>query len=382
MFYLILPIGKYHGWGICGKYITQEMSSMADIKLITYNFSEKNADPLDYYFLKSKFVGFEEAEQFKNGKELNLPVLQGIYGDMLPWEVKTRGKFKVGYTFFEDNILNEEYIKNARENFDIVVTGSSWCEEILRNYGLNNVKTVIQGIDPQIFNSCNNEKKYFSDKFVIFSGGKFELRKGQDLVIKAFKILQDKYKDVVLVNSWYNMWPNSLKTMKASPRINFSIKSNDYIPMINQILTDNGVDLKRIVTLSPAPNTSMAQIYKNTDIGLFPNRCEGGTNLVLMEYMACGKPVIASYNSGHKDILTTQNSIMLKNMQPIKINDGKADIAIWETPNLDELISQLEWAYQNRGKLKEIGNNAGNDLAQLTWRKTAEGFYEILKQAV
>lgn len=384
MIYLILPVGSYHGWGVCGKYITRELSNLADIKLITYGFMERDiSDTVDYHFLKSKFVGYSESEQFKSGfNVLDYPVLQAINGPMLPWQVNNRGKYKVGYTFFEDTILDKKCINNAKNNFDLIIAGSKWNENILRSYGLENVGTIIQGIDSQIFNPFDNEKKYFKDKFVIFSGGKFELRKGHDLVIKAFKILQDKYKDVLLVTNWYNKWIHSFQTMKASPYIKYSINSKDYNSIISGILSDNGIDLTKVINLPLYPNTAMVKVYKNSDIGLFPNRCEGGTNLVLMEYMACGKPVIASYNTGHKDILNDKNSIMLKNMKSRKINNGKKDISVWEEPDLDELISNLEWAYNNRDRLAEIGNQAGQNLSLLTWEKTAREFYEHFKPVI
>ncbi|MEI7473898.1 MAG: glycosyltransferase family 4 protein [bacterium] len=380
MIYLIFPVGSFHGWGVCGKYLTRELSSITDTKLITHSVNEAEiSDPLDYEFLKSKFVGFEETKRFITGsKIIDMPVLQAIAGPMNPWLIETKTSFKVGYTFFEDNLLSESYVANASKNFDYVVAGSKWCEEILESYGCTNAKTVIQGVDTQIFNPFDNEKKYFKDKFIIFSGGKFELRKSQDLVIRAFKILQDKYDDVMLLTNWYNKWPHSFNTMAVTPHIKFSgLAENNYNHTINKILTDNGIDLRRVISVPPVPNTSLARIYKNTDIGLFPNRCEGGTNLVLMEYMACGKPTIASYNSGHKDILTSENSIKIEEMKQIKINKERRDVAVWDEPNLDEIISHLEWAYNNRESLKLIGNKAGEDLCQTTWAKSAENFYKL-----
>ena len=182
----------------------------------------------------------------------------------------------------------------------------------------------------------------------------------------------------MLLTNWYNKWPHSFNTMAVTPHIKFSgLAENNYNHTINKILTDNGIDLRRVISVPPVPNTSLARIYKNTDIGLFPNRCEGGTNLVLMEYMACGKPTIASYNSGHKDILTSENSIKIEEMKQIKINKERRDVAVWDEPNLDEIISHLEWAYNNRESLKLIGNKAGEDLCQTTWAKSAENFYKL-----
>src|SRR5207253_2111241 len=110
----------------------------------------------------------------------------------------------------------------------------------------------------------HNEKEYFKDAFVVFSGGKFEFRKGQDLVIRAFKVLQDRHADVVLVNAWHNFWSFSVQTMIASKHIRFRSNGGDFGSMIQCVLADNGVDLARVVTLGPRSNLSMARIYRNT----------------------------------------------------------------------------------------------------------------------
>jgi glycosyltransferase involved in cell wall biosynthesis len=264
----------------------------------------------------------------------------------------------------------------------MITTGSSWCESILRNYGFTNVETVIQGIDPTIFNPLHSEKEYLRDIFVIFSGGKFELRKGQDIVIKAFKHMQDKYRNVCLINSWFNSWDFSFQTMSRSGHIVFSPPSGDYLSVMNKILMDNGINLDNVITLPLYPNIMMPRIYKNTDIGLFPNRCEGGTNLVLMEYMACGKPVIASYNSGHKDVLTEQNSLMLTEMRPVTFTANNQVTAVWDEPSLNETIEKLEFAYNNRDVSQARACRAGEDLSRMTWKHTAQNFYRILKPGI
>ncbi len=385
MIYVVMPVGSYHGWGICGKYTVKELSKITDVKLLTDDFdSDIIGDEFDYRLLKSKLVSEDESTAVMKHdiqKNINYPVLQGILGNtMQPRCPNFKGSMNVGYVFFEDNILPESCIENGKQYFDTIVTGSAWCEEILRNYGLKNIKTVIQGIDATIFNPFFSEKEYLLDKFVIFSGGKFEFRKGQDLVIQAYKVLQDKYKDVMLVNSWYNQWEFSFNTMAASRYINFVPAPGNYLDVTNRLLHDNSIDIGRVITLPPYPNIMMSRIYKNSDIGLFPNRCEGGTNLVLMEYMACGKPVIASYNSGHKDILSDINSIKVSTMHQVTFSNNNEVVALWDEPDIDEIIEKLEWAYHNRNTLKEIGKEAGKDLSKLTWTTTARGFYDILKQ--
>ena len=384
MIYAILPRGNNYGWGICGKYIVKELAELSEVKYITEEFNANDiGDEIEYGFLRSKLINGDEVSGISSGsiRAVNSPILHAIVDHSLtPWLVNLKGSYKVGYTFFEMNVLDDQYIRNGRSQYDMIATGSTWCEEVLRGHGLTNVATVIQGIDPQIFNPSFPEKEFFKDCFVVFSGGKFEFRKAQDIVIRAFKVLQDRHPDVLLVNAWYNAWPHSMQSMSLSPHISVAIGSQDYMSLINRILQDNGIDLSRVISLMPKPNAQMARIYKNTDVGLFPNRCEGGTNLVLMEYMACGKPVIGSYSSGHRDILKPGNSIMIRQMKPVEIPVDEMSRAVWDEPDLDEAVEHLEWAYQNRGKLPAIGRQAGDDLSRITWRQTGEKFYRLLMQ--
>jgi glycosyltransferase involved in cell wall biosynthesis len=377
--YIIMPIGMNHGWGICGRYLTKELSYFCDVELITGDFTV--GDVMD----KEEFIHLSALK--RNGDQplmdhqiLDSPVLQAIRGvDMEPWYQSIQGPSRLGYTFFEKDTIEPEAITRSKEYFDMIVTGSSWCERILNDCGFQNTQTIIQGIDKNIFHPNDNEKTLHQDQFVIFSGGKLELRKGQDLVIRALKILQDKYPDVILVNLWYNQWTRSMEPMTLSPYIRFEMPKADYHRAINHLLALNGIDTRRVITLPSQSNHEMAAVYKNTDIGLFPNRCEGGTNLVLMEYMACGKPVIASYSSGHRDILSDHNAIPLRSLHPFTVrNQDDSILYNWEEPNLDEIISALEWAYWHRDAIKVIGRTAGEDLSKLTWKESARQFYELI----
>jgi len=380
--YLIMSRGNNFGWGICGKHLAKELSVLVDLKYITDPFnSEDIGDELDFLLLQKLQMSPQELERISSdekSKSLSNVVIQAIDGtNLLPWGPEINAAARIGYTFFEESILSDESIHNARNHFSIIVAGSKWCENVLQEHGLQHTKTIIQGIEPSLFNPYHNQKEYFKDRFVIFSGGKLELRKGQDLVIRAFKHLRQKYKDVLLVTAWNNIWPHSLKTMQGSPYIEFKIGEGNFNSLMNNLLAMNGISPESVINLPPQANVSMPKIYKNTDIGLFPNRCEGGTNLVLMEYMACGKPTIASFSSGHKDILTEKNAFLIKGMKRMEIQRDGNVVAYWDDPDLDEIIDKLEWAYLHRDRLDPIGQKAGQDLAQKTWKEMARQFYDL-----
>ncbi|HEY4329057.1 MAG TPA: glycosyltransferase family 4 protein, partial [Phycisphaerae bacterium] len=315
---------------------------------------------------------------------LQTPLLACIIDKhMMPWMPGVHGRPTIGYTFFEENVLEPAWLANARKNFDHIATGSSWCTKVLTDYGLTDVSTVIQGVDPRVFfpwptTGTLPGREFLKDRFVIFSGGKFELRKGQDIVIRAVKVLQERHPDVWLINSWFNPWQSSFDTMRGSPYLRFPNLTGNFVEVMNRILADNGVDISRVITLGPRANALMARIYRNTDVGIFTNRCEGGTNLVLMEYMACGKPVVAVNSTGHSDVVRPDNALVINIKSENTINGANGPVARWPEPDLDDAIAKLEYAYQNRDAIMQLGTKAGTDMAACTWTKAAQAFLAIL----
>lgn len=384
--WLIMPLGSSHGWGVCGKYLTLEMARLGEIHFVTEGLQPiEKEDTAHVRALSDVYVPLTSLESKVRPTgvySLDGPVLQSIRGaDLRPWYVPVEASRVIGYTFFERSTLGKDQVLAARDYYDWIVAGSTWCENVLRSHGIADCSTIIQGIDSTLFHPRDMEKQQNKDKFVIFSGGKIELRKGQDLVIRAFKVLQDKYDDVCLVNAWYNMWDASVMTMGMSPYIRFDMPKGEYFKAINRLLLANGVDPHRVVTLPPLPQARMPEIYRNTDCGLFPNRCEGGTNLVLMEYMACGKPVIASYSTGHRDVIHDDHAVPIHSMKKLNMRTPEgAVIEQWDDPDLDETIAHLEWAYHHREDLKRIGQKAGEYMQSITWRKAAKEFSTLLQQ--
>ncbi len=342
--YLGLSSGENFGWGICGDYLTKEFSK------------------------RVKTVSLLRNTELQNNRRIPGRVFHTLTATDLSTLFPARGTHNFGYTFFENELMPRS-LRNAKD-YDLVFAGSTWCKEKLLEAGIRHVEVLLQGVDREIFYPITAEKG--QDRFVIFSGGKFELRKGQDLVLKAVKVLQAKYPDIILVNAWYNKWPQTMEMMSLSPHIRYQLKGSSWLEIMEHLCLINGIDPGRVVTHPIIANHQLRSLYAQTDLGLFPNRCEGGTNLVLMEYMACGKPVVATYTSGHKDILTGKNSLRLTHLHPFQIQDQeKRLIASWEEPSLEEVLDAIEYAYHHREEIRALGRQAGEDLKQFTWEEAA-----------
>jgi len=343
--FLVLPKGENYGWGVCSSYLRKELKKKTDVFSLEYDDWGENGN-----------------------KYIPGVVFTSIGAERLDLVYPVKGKINIGYTFFERD-LTDEAIENARF-FDLVLAGSSWAVEQLKQHGINNCDVLVQGIDETLFYPVETQAH---NGFFVFSGGKFELRKSQDLVLKAVGILQQKYSDIILVDAWVNYWPQSMWTMSYSPHIKYEHNGGDWNSLMSHIYQINNLDEDKIITCEIIPHDELRSLFSKTDLGIFPNRSEGGTNLVLMEYMACGKPVIATNCTGHKDIVNSNNSLLLENNTIREyLDDNNEHYATWDEPDLNELVEKIEFAYQHRDQIEKLGKQAGSDLAEFTWAHMAE----------
>ena len=270
--------------------------------------------------------------------------------------------------FFETAKIPGANIKVV-EDFALIVTGSSWNAEVLRAHGLANVRNCPQGIDPAIFKPGKNSRR-FDGRFAIFSGGKLEYRKGQDLVVAAFKIFRDRHPEALLVSAWHNPWPEAAKSLGMSGHVDaIPGTSADGRLDVKAWLKDCGLPDESFLDLGPLANFETAQILRDVDLAVFPNRCEGGTNLVAMECMACATPVVLSRNTGHLDLIESDNCFALDFQIPIGEITGRADLEGWGESSIDELVAKMEDAFQNRDGAKLRGRAGSAFMMEWTWER-------------
>jgi len=342
--FLSLSDSQNTGWGVCARNLRREF--------------EQNVVVVD-------LVATPPAARSTN---VPGPLLTAIGDRNLVPVTAYRGSPTFGYTFVE-NTLGDHAPENSRI-YERIFCGSSWCRDRLDEAGIHNVDVLIQGVDTTLFRPATPRPD--DGMFIMFSGGKLEYRKGQDLVLKALRILQERYNNIVLINAWRNVWPETMKVMKVSPHITFDLQGDTWSDQMEHLYRLNGIDGRRVLTLDLMAHESLPQLYGRTDLALFPNRCEGGTNLVMMEYMACGRPVIATNFSGHQDIVNENNALLLNHLTPCRLFQAEKMIADWREPSIDELVAQVEFAYHHRDALRELGLRGAADMQQFTWSNTAE----------
>jgi glycosyltransferase involved in cell wall biosynthesis/Flp pilus assembly protein TadD len=361
-----LPPTSNSGWGTASRRIAEELKKLA----VVVDLQQAN----DGIVLKQNFP-----------VDFKLPVLEGIRGvDLLPLFTHVRGSRNVGYSFVEANLLLRRYAANAGRWWDVIVTGSSWAQnEMLRAMncvegGGTRVERAIQGVDADVF--CpSREVSPDTDWFTIYSGGKWEFRKGQDVVIRAVAVMMERHKNVRLVASWQNQWTQSAETMRASRLITVANRRLGTAEDIRHTAIENGIPKDRIEFIDPKRHGLSALDMNKCDVAVFPNRCEAGTNLVLMEAMSCGMPVIATTAHGHADVTGHLFQPFAIGSKQFTFEEGGMAVAEWFEPDLDETIEALEQAYSSRGSLSVHGQRNREAMAQFTWAACAQSLLDACR---
>jgi len=199
------------------------------------------------------------------------------------------------HILYQKKILSKEYKKlnlNFNEMYDlsikrelkeykiadIISVPSKFVFNSFIKMGVNKKKLFLNplGIDLKRFKPNANKLKK-NKNFKILYVGSVSVRKGVIYLLEAFKSLNIKNKELIIIGS---------------------IQKN-----IKKILKKY-LDDERIVTIPYVENSKLMKFYSEADVFVQPS-LEDGFGLVILEALACGCPVIATKNTGAEDIFSS-----------------------------------------------------------------------------
>jgi tetratricopeptide (TPR) repeat protein/glycosyltransferase involved in cell wall biosynthesis len=383
------PLSITSGWGIYALNLTLQLlrnPAWEVALLVPPSITSESLNPLHKSLLLpliEKQKHFQELVTANSDKQIacNFPVLYGLGNNLVSSGVENQitSACQVGVIFFEDTRITAEAVEKAKQ-YSVIVAGSNWNADVLRSCGLTNVAMVNQGIDPAIFHPAP-KSNLFGDRFVIFSGGKLEYRKGQDIIIAAFKRFRAQHPEALLLTTWHNFWPQYMLGIEQTgnviglPNIN-----RDGSLGISQWLAANGLPVDSFIDIGLIPNHLAGQILREADCAVFTNRCEGGTNLVAMESMACGVPTILSANTGHLDLIYSNICYPLSHQGRVKPTAHFLGVEGWGESDVEEVVEALEQVYTNREAAKCRGLAAANFMVDWTWEKQVKRFLDVINE--
>lgn len=271
------------------------------------------------------------------------------------------GKF-IGFPIFELNEF-DAIEKHQLASCDEWMVCSQWAKEVIQSsVGLKDTHVIPLGVDTKIFTPDNS---FDNEKTVFFNCGKWEIRKGHDIIVECFNKAFKNSDDVQL---WM---------MCDNPFIKNSVEWQQLYKMSH-------LGHKVILIPRQRHHADVAKIMNMSDCGIFPARAEGW-NLELLEMMACGKHVIATNYSAHTEFCNPVNSrlINIDNLETAKddvfFDGSRGEWAEIGTDQIDQIIENMREIHKLKQDNKLTINSSGVATAKkFSWENSADKIMEAL----
>lgn len=282
-----------------------------------------------------------------------------------------KGEF-YGFPIFELDRFSKSEI-NHLSSCDHLIVCSKWAKQIIENnissFPTHNIHIVHLGYDPEIFGIRKHiMSPNRSGNYRFFNCGKWETRKGHDILCKAFNAAFEPKDKVEL---WMMPTNPFLSDNQVDPWISEYKKCKLWskIKILPRVLTQRDV----------------ADIMHKTDCGVFPSRGEGW-NLEALEMLACGKELIITDYSAHQEFCTLGNAhlIPITETEPAIGREGierswfhgQGEWAKLGQEQFDCLVEHLRYCYANRPIYNATEENL-NKLKRFMWETVTKDLVNV-----
>jgi glycosyltransferase involved in cell wall biosynthesis len=270
---------------------------------------------------------------------------------------------RIGFPIFELNKFSDVE-KHHLSSLDKIFVCSNWAKQVvLNNIDIteDNVCVIPLGVDRSIF---RNENKSKGKSTIFFNCGKWEIRKGHDILVDIFN---NAFSEEDNVELWM-MCDNPFLTRQETGQWHDLYKTSKL-----------GSKIKILPRLST--QQEVYNLMQSIDCGLFPSRAEGW-NLELLELMSCGKPVITTNYAAHTEFCNKDNAYLVDIDRLELAKDGKwffgqGDWAKIGKEQIDQFVNYIQNVHQLKTNNELPINNQGIETAnKFSWQNAAK---EIIK---
>lgn len=348
---IMSPIDSYTGYGITGYNLWKQIHNLNKNSSL---FPIGHVNPENGWDTDCISQGINNRQNFNT----DTPCLKLWHGNDFFTRVHGNGKYG-GLSFFEVDKLTE-IEKHSYNLLDTIFMPSQWAKNVLQDNDINkNIIVSPMGVDTSVFNAVLPEDKKTQNTYVFINIGKFEIRKGHDILVDVFNNAFNENDDVEL----------------------WMINHN---PFLNKEQTDNWMNLYKSSKLSSKirffpripDQKTLARIMSYSDCGVFPSRAEGWNNEAI-EMMAMDKPIIITNYSAHTQFCNKDNSYLvdIDNTEPA-IDDmwfnGHGNWACITQKQIDQFIDYMRYVYKNNIR---DNTNGLKTAINLSWYNTANIIY-------
>ena len=379
------PVGTRTHAELMALHLTLELQRSALAQLlpaISPMMAVNGLSETDFTTLRSAFTAARSAgpKLMQGSDGTTVPAIalrflgDGLEG--MPEPLPVPARWNVGVVQTCDTRIDAEALARVA-HMDLLLAGSSWMRDVLVRAGVANVDILPTGIDTTLF-VPGKKSGHLSQRFVIFSGGRLDYRKGQDIVVAAVKIFCQRHPETLLLTTWQSPLPETAGSIVRSDHTpvapeyyGTAIKVHDWA-VANGLLADCVADLG---VLAPA---ALAVVLREADVALFPNRSETDMNPMVLECMASGVPVILSANTGHLDVADDERCYPLRAQTPVCDASVSSGLEGWGESSVEEILAQLEAVFTRTTAAREKAAIAVEWASAFAWSSVARRLVELV----
>lgn len=274
------------------------------------------------------------------------------------------GNRKIAWTVWETSRIPESELAYL-DRVDHIWIPSRWGKSILEANGIdpNRIAVVPEGVDIDLYRPMDVERGT-TGRLRLLCVGKWEKRKGIDILLRAYAKAFDVEDDVELVLHCHNA---------NRPGLNIEALTGALLPDPHPPVLFSG----------PIPEAKMPTLYNGCDAFVLATRAEGW-GLPVIEAMACAKPVIVTGYGGHLDFVNERNAYIIDVKRMVEVDDednfdASLDFGQWAEPDEEHLAWLLRYVFENRLEARQVGQVAREDIAAIwTWEHAAEKARKLL----
>jgi glycosyltransferase involved in cell wall biosynthesis len=273
------------------------------------------------------------------------------------------------YTVWETTKLPQQWLQ-YRDSYKAVMTTSRWGAEVLKDEGYENVHYAPLGVESDIFQPWGPvNRRYERKTFFWLSHNQY--RKGLDVMLRAWDAFHKDRPLSLLILMGAGVRSKMSEAAEVSRRwLGFEI----------QEFVERGISVYEIV--DPVSDLDLAAIYRGVDFTICSSRSEG-FGFVVVESMACGKPVIHGNYGGTRDFTLPGGLTFQGDRVRADYSDkGFEYVGDWWEPRHEELVARMIDAFDMRGPEYEALSSAGVRLARthFSWRTTCFALQDALEK--
>ena len=202
-------------------------------------------------------------------------------------------------------------------------------------------KVIPNGVDIEKFEKAKKIKKFLDSKINILYVGRIEERKGLIYLLRAFKILQKKFKNLRLIVVGDGEKEKECKDFVKKEK------------------------LKNVIFEGAVSQEKIPSYYKSCHIFCAPSIYGESFGIVLLEAMAAKKPIVAFNIPGFNEVIK-----------------GKGQIFLAKPKDIEDLSKKLQILIENKNLRKEMGQWGFKEVQKYSWEKIAEKVLNFYKSCL